>query len=85
MRLYTLALLAKVIALISMTLYLPLHVLNAISDYLYQYSGCSDYQEEEEQEILDEAKENENKVIGYEAHRAKVDDDEEDNDEEYYG
>lgn len=54
MRLYGLALIAKIIAIVSMTLYLPLHLLNSLSDYLFQYSGCADWQEEEEQEIIDE-------------------------------
>lgn len=54
MRLYFLAFIAKVIAIISMTLYLPLHLLNSLSDYLFQYSGCADLQEEDENEILDE-------------------------------
>ena len=61
MRLYGLALLAKIIAIISMTLYLPLHVLNSVSDYLFQYSGCADFQDEDEQEILDEMDNNEEK------------------------
>lgn len=54
MRLYLLAFIAKVLAIISMILYVPLHLLNSLSDYLFQYSGCADFQEEEEQEILDE-------------------------------
>ena len=61
MRIYLLALIAKIIAIISMTLYLPLHVLNSISDYLFQYSGCADFQDEDEQEILDEMNKEEDK------------------------
>ena len=61
MRIYLLALIAKIIAIISMTLYLPLHVLNSISDYLFQYSGCADFQDEDEQEILDEMNNEEDK------------------------
>lgn len=58
MRLYGLAFIAKVIAIVSMVLYIPLHILNCVSDYLFQYSGCADLQEEDEQEILDEANNN---------------------------
>ena len=59
MRLYSLAFIAKVIAIISMTLYIPLHILNCVSDYLFQYSGCADLQEEDEQDIVDEMNNNE--------------------------
>ena len=59
MRLYGLAFIAKVIAIISMVLYIPLHILNCISDYLFQYSGCADLQEEDEQDIVDEMNNNE--------------------------
>lgn len=66
MRLYGLALLAKVIAIISMVLYLPLHVLNSVSDYLFEYSGCADFQDEDEQEILDEMNNEEKNEEDYE-------------------
>ena len=66
MRLYLLAAVAKLLAIISMTLYLPLHILNCISDYLFQYSGCADLQEEDEQDILDECRNNEENTEDYE-------------------
>lgn len=59
MRLYGLAFIAKVLAIISMTLYVPLHLINSLSDYLFQYSGCSDWQEDDEDEILREMNNNE--------------------------
>lgn len=61
MRLYSLAFLAKVLAIVSMTLYIPLHLLNSLSDYLFEYSGCSDWQKEDEDEILEEMENNEEK------------------------
>lgn len=65
MRLYLLAFIAKVLAIISMTLYVPLHLLNSLSDYLYQYSGCSEWQEQDEDEIIKEMENNEEKEEDY--------------------
>lgn len=66
MRLYFLAFIAKVLAIVSMTLYVPLHLINSLSDYLFQYSGCSEWQEQDEDEIIKEMENNEEKEDDYE-------------------
>lgn len=65
MRLYLLAAVAKFLAIVSMTLYTPLHLLNCLSDYLFELSGCADFQEQDEQDILDECENNETNTEDY--------------------
>lgn len=60
------AFIAKVLAIVSMTLYVPLHLINSLSDYLFQYSGCSEWQEQDEDEIIKEMENNEEKEDDYE-------------------
>lgn len=53
-RLFVLAAIAEILAILSYILYLPSYLLAQLSDYIFEFSGCSDMQEEDENEILDE-------------------------------
>lgn len=59
-RLFVLAAIAEILAILSYILYLPSYLLAQLSDYIFEFSGCSDMQEEDEQDIVDEMN-NENK------------------------
>lgn len=52
--LFILAAIAETLAILSYILYLPSYLLAQLSDYIFEFSGCSDMQEQDEQEIIDE-------------------------------
>lgn len=65
-RLFVLAAIAEILAILSYILYLPSYLLAQLSDYIFEFSGCSDMQEQDEDEIIKEMENNEEKEDDYE-------------------